>query len=139
MSAGNDRTIDEIAIRDLVENWARAVRVRNLNGILANHSPDILMFDVPPPVQSKGIEAYKKTWDLFFSWSRDFGVFDIVEMDITAGNDVAFVTALMRCAGVEGNGNKIELEFRLTIGLRKIGDQWIVMHEHHSIPASDAS
>jgi ketosteroid isomerase-like protein len=139
MSAGDNPTIDEIAIRDLVENWARAVRARNLNGILANHSPDILMFDVPPPVQSKGIEAYKKTWDLFFSWSRDFGVFDIIEINITAGNDVAFVTALMRCAGVEANGDKIELEFRLTIGLRKIGDQWIVMHEHHSIPASDAS
>jgi len=138
MSASS-QTTDETAIRELVENWARAVRAKNLNGILANHSPDIFMFDVPPPVQSKGIEAYKKTWDLFFSWSRDFGVFDIIEMNITAGNDVAFVTALMRCAGAETNGNKIELEFRLTIGLRKIGDQWIVMHEHHSIPASDAS
>jgi ketosteroid isomerase-like protein len=137
MSASS-QTTDETAIRELVENWARAVRVKNLNGILANHSPDILMFDVPPPVQSKGIEAYKNTWDPFFSWSRDFGVFDITEMNITAGNDVAFVAALMR-AGAEANGNKIELEFRLTIGLRKIGGQWIVMHEHHSIPASDPS
>jgi ketosteroid isomerase-like protein len=139
MSAGNHPSTDEIAIRDLVEHWAGAVRARNLNGILANHSPDILMFDVPPPLQSKGIEAYKKTWDLFFSWSRDFGVFDIIEMNIMAGKDVAFVTALMRCAGAEANGNKIELEFRLTIGLRKISGQWIVMHEHHSIPSSDAS
>jgi hypothetical protein len=29
------------------------------------------MFDVPPPMQSKGIEAYRKSWDLFFSWSDD--------------------------------------------------------------------
>ena len=136
MSASDNRTRDEAAIRDLVENWARAVRTKNLNGILSNHSSDILMFDVPPPVQSKGIEAYKKTWDLFFSWSQDSRVFDISEMNICAGNDVAFVTALMRCAGTEANGNKTELEFRLTIGLRKIGGQWIVMHEHHSIPAS---
>jgi len=139
MSAGNNQTTDEIGIRDLVENWAGAVLARNLNGVLANHSPDILMFDVPPPVQSKGIEAYKKTWNLFFSWSRDFGVFDIIEMNITAGNDVAFVTGLMRCAGAETYGDKIELEFRLTIGLRKIDGQWMVMHEHHSIPASDVS
>jgi uncharacterized protein (TIGR02246 family) len=127
---------DEDAIRDLVENWARAVRLKDLDGILANHSPDILMFDVPPPIQSKGIEAYRKTWDLFFSWSQDSKIFDINEMNITAGNDVAFVTALMRCAGTEANGDKIELPFRLTIGLRKIDGQWIVMHEHHSIPAS---
>jgi uncharacterized protein (TIGR02246 family) len=136
MSANDNRKTDEGAIRDLVENWARAVRTKDLDGILANHSPDMLMFDVPPPIQSKGIEAYRKTWDLFFSWSQDSGVFDISEMNITAGNDVAFVTALMRCAGTEANGDKTELEFRLTIGLRKIDGQWTVMHEHHSIPAS---
>ena len=130
------RTKDEAAIRELVESWAKAVRAKNLNGILANHSTDVLMFDVPPPLQSSGIEAYKKTWELFFSWSQDSGVFDITEMNITAGDDVAFVTALLRCAGTEKNGERIELEFRLTIGLRKIGGQWIVMHEHHSIPAS---
>ena len=135
MSASHNTTIDEAAIRDLVENWARAVRTKNLDGILANHSLDMLMFDVPPPLQSKGIESYKKTWDLFFYWSQDSGVFDITEMNITAGNDVAFVTALMRCAGTEVNGERSELEFRLTIGLRKIGGRWIVMHEHHSIPA----
>ena len=136
MSANDNRKTDEGAIRDLVENWARAVRTKNLDGILANHSPDMLMFDVPPPIQSKGIEAYRKTWDLFFSWSQDSGVFDISEINITAGNDVAFVTALTRCAGTEANGDKTELEFRLTIGLRKIDGQWTVIHEHHSIPAS---
>ena len=135
MNASSGKTADVTAIRGLVENWARAVRTKNLNGILANHSPDILMFDVPPPLQSKGIEAYKKTWDLFYSWYRDSGVFDITEMSVTAGNDVAFVTALMRCAGTEPNEEKSELEFRLTIGLRKLGGQWTIVHEHHSIPA----
>ncbi|MGH7802285.1 MAG: YybH family protein [Thermodesulfobacteriota bacterium] len=136
MTASNNRTTDETAIRELVESWARAVRAKDLDGILANHSTDMLMFDVPPPLESKGIEAYRKTWDLFFSWSDDPVVFDIEDMEITAGADVAFVTALMRCAGTEKNGERIELEFRLTIGLHKIGRQWMVLHEHHSIPAS---
>ena len=74
------KTGDEATIVGLVENWAQAVRARNLDGILANHSPDMLMFDVPPPLQSKGIEEYKETWDLFFSWAQDSGVFDILEM-----------------------------------------------------------
>jgi uncharacterized protein (TIGR02246 family) len=136
MGARKNGTTDQAAIRDLIENWARAVRTKNLDGILDKHSPDILMFDVPPPVQSRGIDAYKKTWDIFFSWFQDSGVFDIREMNITAGSDVAFVTALMRCAGRKTSGEREELEFRLTIGLRKIGGEWIVMHEHHSIPAS---
>ena len=135
MKANNSRAKDESVIRDLVENWAKAVRTRNLDGILANHSPDMLMFDVPPPMQSKGIEAYKKTWDLFFSSAPEPAVFDITEMNITAGKDVAFVTALMRCVETEVDRLGEDLDFRLTIGLRKIADQWTVMHEHHSIPA----
>ncbi len=134
MSAG--RSTHETEIRELIENWAKAVRKQDLSGILAHHSPDILMFDVPPPIQSKGIEAYKKTWDLFFRWAKDSGVFDIVELDITAGEDVAFATALMRCAGTEANGDKTELDFRLTVGLRKVNSRWTVTHEHHSLPAS---
>lgn len=135
MSVSQSSTKDAVAIRNLLEDWASAVRKKDLVGILHNHSPSILMFDVPPPLQSKGIEAYTKTWDLFFSWAHDPVVFDIREMDITAGDDVAFVAALMRCAGTEANGEDIELDFRLTIGLRKIENEWVVTHEHHSIPA----
>jgi ketosteroid isomerase-like protein len=136
MNTANNRSTDEAQIRDLVEGWARAVRSKNIDGILANHSPEILMFDVPPPAQSKGMEAYKKTWDVFFAWFQDSGIFDISELNITAGDDVAFATALMRCAGTEANGDKIELDFRLTICFRKIDERWTVMHEHHSVPAS---
>lgn len=134
MGVSSTTTTDEAAIHELVERWTRAVRNRDLEGILSNHATDILMFDVPPPVQSKGIEAYKKTWDLFFAWSDKPVIFEITDMNVTASTDVAFVAALMRCAGLE-HGERIELEFRLTIGLRKIGDQWMVLHEHHSIPA----
>ena len=58
---------DEAAIRDLVESWARAVRSKDLGGILAHHSEDMLMFDVPPPFESRGLEAYRETWNLFYS------------------------------------------------------------------------
>lgn len=128
---------DSAAIRNVVESWAAAVRRRDFAGILQNHSSDILMFDVPPPFQVKGIEAYKKTWDLFFSCSSDPIPFDIIEMSITAGEDVAFVVAAMRCSEPGDNGERKELHFRLTIGLRKIDRQWTITHEHHSVPALD--
>jgi ketosteroid isomerase-like protein len=130
------KTTDEATIRKLVEKWAGAARAKNLEGVLAHHSQDILMFDVPPPLQSKGIEAYKKTWDLFFGWAQDAGIFDIEEMIITAGKEVAFVAAIMRCAGFDDRKKKIHLQFRLTIGLRKIHHEWTIVHEHHSLPAS---
>ena len=50
MIANKSETSDEMAIRHLVENWARAVRSKNLKGILANHSPAAAWRD--PPRQS---------------------------------------------------------------------------------------
>ncbi|HEX4580997.1 MAG TPA: SgcJ/EcaC family oxidoreductase [Acidobacteriaceae bacterium] len=128
---------EETAIRNIVEDWASAVRERNLPAVLRHHSPDILMFDVPPPFQSKGIEAYRKTWDLFFSCAPDPAVFDIKEMQVIAGRDVAFVTAAMRCTEREAGGEDVELDFRLTIGLHKVDGKWLIVHEHHSVPAAE--
>ena len=128
---------DVAAIRNVVESWTAAVRRRDFGGILQNHSSDIVMFDVPPPFQSRGIEAYKMTWDLFFAWSSDPIVFDITEMSITAGKDVAFVVATMRCTEAGPKGERKGLDFRLTMGLRKIDGRWTITHEHHSVPAVD--
>ena len=128
---------EEAVIRGVVEAWTAAVRRRDIAGILRDHSPDIVMFDVPPPFQIRGIEAYEKSWNAFFSWSSDPIPFDITEMSITAGADVAFVVATMHCAEPGANGEQIGLDFRLTIGLRKIDSRWTITHEHHSIPAVD--
>ena len=128
---------NEADVRRVVEDWAAAVRQKDVAGILGNHSADMLMFDLPPPLQSKGIEDYERTWAPFFSASPNPPVFDIHEMIITAGDDVAFVAAMMGCVVNEPSGRSFEMDFRLTIGLRKIAGQWIICHEHHSIPAVD--
>ena len=83
MEEKHDESREEAAIRALVEAWAGAVRRRDLPALLRHHSPDILMFDVPPPFASKGIDAYRKTWDLFFGSAPDPAVFDIREMHVT--------------------------------------------------------
>jgi ketosteroid isomerase-like protein len=130
---------DEIQIRALIEAWAASVRRHDFSGILAHHEPDIVMFDVPLPLQSRGLDAYRKTWDLFFKYHKPSQAFDIEELAITAGTDVAFAIAVMRCgsdtsiAPAEPGG----FLFRLTIGLRKIDGDWRIAHEHHSVPSAD--
>jgi ketosteroid isomerase-like protein len=126
-------------IRVLIEAWADAVRRHDVSGILAYHEQDIVMFDVPPPLQSRGIEEYKKTWDLFFRYHKPSQAFDIEELAIVAGEDVAFAVAIMRCGSATFSGPPKEdgFQFRLTIGLRKIEGDWRIAHEHHSVPSTD--
>jgi ketosteroid isomerase-like protein len=130
-----NKSTDETAIRTVIEEWAAAVRRRDMEAILRDHAEDIVMFDVPPPLESRGADAYKTTWGVFFRWTRDPVAFDIQRLEIFAGEEIAFAVALMRCAGKEPDGTDLDLDFRLTVGLRKIGGRWTVVHEHHSIPA----
>jgi uncharacterized protein (TIGR02246 family) len=127
---------DEADVRDLIERWAKAVRNQDMDGILADHSADLLLFDVPPPFESRGIEAYRESWGLFYSSQPEPIAFDIQRMEVVAGVDVAFVTAAMQCAEKGKNGERTTLDFRLTVGLRKIEGRWMILHEHHSVPAA---
>ncbi|MGY3697973.1 ketosteroid isomerase-like protein [Bradyrhizobium sp. USDA 3240] len=122
----------ETEVRTIIEAWADAVRRHDYTGVLAHHDQDIVMFDVPPPLQSRGLDAYRKTWDLFFGCQRSSYAFDIEDIAITAGDDVAFAVAVMRCGPRDDT-----FQFRLTIGLRKIDGSWQITHEHHSVPATD--
>jgi ketosteroid isomerase-like protein len=124
---------NETQIKNLIEDWALAVRSKNIDGILAHHSEDFVMYDVPEPFQSAGLEAYRKTWDLFFKYTKP-GVFDIHELNIVADENVAFAFAKMQCSDNSDGKGFTPLNFRLTVGLKKINAQWTVIHEHHSIP-----
>ena len=128
------KSTNEDQVRELVENWAQAVRNKDIEKILAHHSNDVVMFDVPKPFVSIGINAYSKTWDTFFAFTK-LGVFEIQESKVIADENVAFCFATMKCADKSNSEDFVELDFRLTIGLQKINDNWTIVHEHHSIPS----
>jgi ketosteroid isomerase-like protein len=94
----------------------------------------MIMFDVPEPFQSIGIDAYRRTWETFYRYTK-LGVFDIQHLTVVAGEDVAFCIATMKCEDNSDGAGFTPLDFRLTIGLKKLADQWTIVHEHHSIPS----
>jgi uncharacterized protein (TIGR02246 family) len=126
---------DVAQIRTLIEKWAKAVHIGDLDGVLADHATDIVMFDVPPPEDGvRGIQAYRATWPGFFEWQRKGAVFEIVSLDVIAGEDVAYAYALLRCGTPEELASDPDNRLRLTLGLRKQDGRWVVAHEHHSFP-----
>lgn len=126
---------DEAEIATFIREWAEAVHDGNLEAVLADHAADIVMFDVPPPEQGvRGIDAYRETWPPFFEWQRSGASFEIVELQVTAGDDVAFAYALLRCGTAEDLRDDPDHRLRLTIGLQKVEQRWLVTHEHHSFP-----
>jgi uncharacterized protein (TIGR02246 family) len=129
-------TADQKEILALVESWSKAVRDEDRTAIRQDHDANMLMFDVPPPFSSRGIDDYMATWETFFASAETPVMFHFTDVEITAGSDVAFVTAVGHCVNIDKAGQREPLNFRLTMGLRKndVG-RWIITHEHHSLPA----
>jgi uncharacterized protein (TIGR02246 family) len=126
---------NEAQVRELIERWAKAVHEGDLETVLADHSDDIVMFDVPPPYDGvRGLDAYRETWPPFFTWQRQGASFELLSLDVVAGNDVAFAYALLRCGTPQELQEEPENRLRLTVGLRKHEGRWVVVHEHHSFP-----
>ena len=119
----------EAEIRAQLDAWAAAVRAHDMAGVLRNRSADIVMFDVPEPLHCRGIDAYRDSWTLYFRYegSRRF---ELIDTRIAAGEDVAWVHALLRCTTEDAPAG------RLSMGLRRIDGVWVVEHEHHSFPLS---
>lgn len=124
----------EIEIRELISKWEQAVRDEDFVGICSHHAEDFLMFDVPPPFQSRGLDAYMETWNVFYASQSRPVTFYFDQIVVTAGDDVAFATAIGTCGYVE-HGERTDLKFRLTMGFQKRDGHWLIIHEHHSLPA----
>lgn len=126
-------TDDEQAIRTLIGNWVAAVNAGDLDAVLADHDPDIVMFDVPPPHDGvRGLEEYAATWPGFFEWLASGARFDLESLQVVAGADVALAHGLLVCGTPEELAAAPHARLRLTVGLRWKHGRWIVVHEHHS-------
>ncbi|MEH0467852.1 SgcJ/EcaC family oxidoreductase [Streptomyces sp. B21-097] len=126
---------DETQIRTLITRWADAVRRGDLDTVLADHADDLVVYYVPPPHAGlRGLAAYRALWPPFFAWQAQGARFDIDTLDVTAGQDVAYAHALLRCGTPEELAENPTLRLRLTFGLRKESGRWLIAHEHHSFP-----
>jgi uncharacterized protein (TIGR02246 family) len=129
---------DEKEVRTLITRWAAAIHAGDLAATLADHTEDIVMFDVPPPENGvRGSAAYRKVWPPFFEWQKSGASFEIVELHVTASEQVAYAFALLRCGTQKEFAADPDKRLRLTLGLKKVGGKWAVAHEHHSFTISE--
>jgi uncharacterized protein (TIGR02246 family) len=128
------RQTEEDEIRKLVDDYASAVRAKDLEKLMALYAPDVLAFDILPPLQYRGVDTYKKNWGMCFDWMDGPVGYETRELSITASADVAFSTGLSRLFGKSKKGEDMDMWSRSTLGYRKIGGQWRIVHEHGSVP-----
>ena len=125
---------DEAQVRDLLQQWASATRKGQREHVLANHLPGVLIYDVLAPMKYEGAAAYRQSWDEWQPETQGEGQFDLQDLSVTAGGDVAFAHGFIRCGGVLPDGKTFEDMVRATFCLRKVSGSWKVAHQHISKP-----
>lgn len=130
----SSNTPDEMLIRQLLEQWSMATRKGRREAILANHLQDVLIYDVLAPMKYKGVDEYRRSWDDWQPETTGEGKFDMEDLNVTAGADVAFAHGFIRCGGETSDGRAFEDLVRATFCLRKTERGWKVAHQHISKP-----
>jgi ketosteroid isomerase-like protein len=126
-NTSGDGTPTDIKAQDIadvkaVENrFMTAFRSKDVNAIMELCVPDesLVVFDVTPPLQRNGAEAYRKDWEEVFSRFEGLLQAEISDVDVTASGDVAYVLSIHHVTGTMKGGTKVDYTVRVTDGFKK--------------------
>ncbi len=129
----------EAAIHQWVDRWAKAFRGHDLDGIMALYAPEVVAYDVVPPLQFSGREAYRKDYAEFLAQYDGPIDVEIRELRILVDGNLAYAAGLERIGGVLKDGQRSDVWVRFTSIFRRRGGRWLDIHDHVSVPADFGS
>jgi ketosteroid isomerase-like protein len=133
------RASDEADIRRRIDRAANALRAMDLEGVMSMYAPDIVSFDIGPPLRYVGAETKRQQWvDAFAMYQPPLG-YEFRDITITVGDDVAFGHSLNRVSGRLKNGQRSDFWLRWTACFRKIDGNWLIAHDQVSVPVDPES
>lgn len=130
------RADDKADIEALEKRVGAGVEAKDADAVMANYvtGDSLVVFDLIPPRQYTGSDAYKKDWAGVFAGCADAPKFEISDLDITADGRLAFSHSIQHFSCTDPKGNKMEMTMRATDAYRKVKGKWLIVHEHLSAP-----
>jgi ketosteroid isomerase-like protein len=123
----------ETLIRERVNDWARALCAKDLDAVATFYAPDLVSFDLTPPLRYAGADAKRRAWQHVFATVHSFS-YEVRDLKITASEELAFVHSLNHVSGELDTGH-IDRWVRWTACFQRIDGVWLIAHDHVSVPA----
>jgi len=131
-----DGSANDAAVRHRVETLAQAIREKNLDALMAHYAPDVIVFDVMPPLNVRGAEAYRKNFERWFSSMHGPINYEMQGLRISQSESHAFCHCLSHVTGTRKGGEQADYWVRVTNCFQQVNGQWLIAHEHISMPAT---
>ena len=136
MVSVSNPAVDQAQIVKLMEQWTKAIQEKDVEARTSHYGPNVHVFDVVEPLEYLGLDAVRRrAADWFSSFDGPLG-FEMQDLRIASDGDVAFAHSLNHVSGTKKDGNNLDMWWRATVCLRKMDEQWMITHEHNSVPFS---
>lgn len=124
----------ESEVRALFDSRSDAMRAKDIDRLMPLYAPDIVYFDIVPPLQYVGAATLRGRFLHWFEgWKSPIGM-DVRDLNIVASGDVAVASMLIRASGTRANGRDVGYWVRTSNGCRRSDGRWLITHEHVSLP-----
>ena len=140
-SGTDTKAKDEADIRALEGRFVAAFKAKDVNAIMACYvaDPNMVVFDVGTPRQFNGAVGYKKDWESYLAaypgpWDNT-----ISDLEVVTGGDVGYGHNVQTASFTDKDGKKMDSIVRVTDGYKKVNGQWLIAHEHVSVPIDMAT
>jgi ketosteroid isomerase-like protein len=130
-------TPDPVAeVRARLETLAQSIRDKDVDALMAHYAPDIVVFDVKPPLYVQGADSYRKNFETWFASLQGPIDYEMDDLRISMSESHAFCFCRSHVRAMRPGGEEVDYWVRVTSCLQKANGQWLVGHEHVSMPAN---
>jgi uncharacterized protein (TIGR02246 family) len=140
-AVGQAKSEDEARIEALVAALTTAVNAKDVDAIMKVYVPDesLVVFDIIPPRQYVGAKAFRTNTENFVALFKGPMKFEVSDLHIEADGTLGYSHSIQHVSGTDAKGQPIDLTWRDTAAYRKIGGNWLIVHEHGSVPVDLAT
>ena len=125
-------------IRECIETLAQAIREKDVDAVMTHYAPDICVYDVGPALDLHGAAAYRKNFEKWFASMFGPIEYEMADLRISISESHAFCFFLGHVTGDRRDGVKADYWVRVTTCFQKANGQWLIGHEHVSLPMDNA-
>jgi ketosteroid isomerase-like protein len=127
---------EDSSVRERIETLAQAIRDKDVDTLMTHYAPDVVVYDVLPPLAVQGAAAYRKNFERWFASMEGPIDYEMNDLRLSMGESHACCHFMSHVKGKTKNGEPADYWVRVTTFLQKANGQWLVGHEHVSMPAT---
>jgi ketosteroid isomerase-like protein len=133
-----EEAMAEALIRQRVEELVKALKAKDIEGVISLFAPNLVSFDIAPhfgALRYVGADNKCRAWqEAFATFTGPFAC-EVHDLDVTTHGELAFVHSLNHVKATLASGHITDLWLRWTACFRRIDGVWLVVHDHVSVPA----